>query len=668
MEVAHCNRCSTTLIGVFGHCSSCQWDVCTDCLHGLRHKKQMDQQRTEAEASAAGSSKVFVWTCYNPFCIGKQGPAVAAADGAECTGHQLVAADQQHNTEQAAPAMVAAAAAAAAAAAGPQTAEHDLPTSDDAVRATDAKCRRVCNRRQQEAEQAAVNKHMKELADDEQEQQQLEEDQGGRRANAHGWQPSVKEQLQQNEKRQHQDSEVPQPAAAAVAADTATVWPGTTSCIMPTAIEEKNVHGCDLVCCPGGAVLQVKLLVPEDLADADGRVRTLLNTLEAVVQEFGTQHRTPESFIIADCPLLPYGFDLSTLMKPNGAQLTLPDLLSPNWWQLLPADVHNSWRRKGSSNSWLFTPAATDLQWGPSGNEAMPQGQLPLDEATQQRCALARCLFWARWLLGEPIIVRGLKGRIPWDPDTMRRAVNEKNNDTEERVQIIDCADFHERHDIKAATFFKGYSEGYFGKSGRSGSSTAQDAEPLMLKIKDWPPGEHFATELPRHMMDFIERLPLRVMTDPRLGRAPLNMAANLIPSDNPTDLGPKTYLAYGRLQEAEDEGDSVTKLHLDMTDAINILVDTHPGGDGVFKAKSATAAAMATANEAPVTASEAAKAAAAGTGMSRRGKQTTGNTAVTPAAAGPANTAENSSSRELVVRSGDADMTLPGCVHQVPW
>eukprot|EP00879_Flechtneria_rotunda_P029155 GHRR01031433.1.p2 GENE.GHRR01031433.1~~GHRR01031433.1.p2 ORF type:complete len:310 (+),score=131.44 GHRR01031433.1:844-1773(+) len=284
MEVAHCNRCSTTLIGVFGHCSSCQWDVCTDCLHGLRHKKQMDQQRTEAEASAAGSSKVFVWTCYNPFCIGKQGPAVAAADGAECTGHQLVAADQQHNTEQAAPAMVAAAAAAAAAAAGPQTAEHDLPTSDDAVRATDAKCRRVCNRRQQEAEQAAVNKHMKELADDEQEQQQLEEDQGGRRANAHGWQPSVKEQLQQNEKRQHQDSEVPQPAAAAVAADTATVWPGTTSCIMPTAIEEKNVHGCDLVCCPGGAVLQVKLLVPEDLADADGRVRTLLNTLEAVVQ------------------------------------------------------------------------------------------------------------------------------------------------------------------------------------------------------------------------------------------------------------------------------------------------------------------------------------------------------------------------------------------------
>ncbi|KAI8471051.1 MAG: hypothetical protein J3K34DRAFT_418391 [Monoraphidium minutum] len=61
------------------------------------------------------------------------------------------------------------------------------------------------------------------------------------------------------------------------------------------------------------------------------------------------------------------------------------------------------------------------------------------------------------------------------------------------------------------------------------------------------------------------------------LGGAPLNLATALLPRDNPTDLGPKTYIAYGREAERSDphnnEGDSVTKLHLDMTDAVNIML-----------------------------------------------------------------------------------------------
>lgn len=33
-------------------------------------------------------------------------------------------------------------------------------------------------------------------------------------------------------------------------------------------------------------------------------------------------------------------------------------------------------------------------------------------------------------------------------------------------------------------------------------------------------------------------------------------------------------------LQEAEGEGDSVTKMHVDMADAVNLLMHTAPGGD----------------------------------------------------------------------------------------
>lgn len=79
---------------------------------------------------------------------------------------------------------------------------------------------------------------------------------------------------------------------------------------------------------------------------------------------------------------------------------------------------------------------------------------------------------------------------------------------------------------------------------------------------------------------DFLQRLPLRQLTDPQLGAAPLNLASHLAPRDNPTDLGPKCYVGYGRWVETEGEGDCVTKLHFDMSDAVNILVDLQPGGD----------------------------------------------------------------------------------------
>jgi len=95
---------------------------------------------------------------------------------------------------------------------------------------------------------------------------------------------------------------------------------------------------------------------------------------------------------------------------------------------------------------------------------------------------------------------------------------------------------------------------------------------PEMLKLKDWPPSSSFDQRLPRHGAEFISALPFPEYTDPRYG--PLNLAFKLPTGALKPDLGPKTYIAYGFNQEL-GRGDSVTKLHCDMSDAVNILTHT---------------------------------------------------------------------------------------------
>ena len=66
--------------------------------------------------------------------------------------------------------------------------------------------------------------------------------------------------------------------------------------------------------------------------------------------------------------------------------------------------------------------------------------------------------------------------------------------------------------------------------------------------------------------------LPFPLYTNPVSGM--LNLTTMLPEHCCRPDLGPKSYLATGRYEEHDDGTDSVTKLHLDMADAINVLVD----------------------------------------------------------------------------------------------
>ncbi|KAL0607881.1 LOW QUALITY PROTEIN: Lysine-specific demethylase 3B [Plecturocebus cupreus] len=73
----------------------------------------------------------------------------------------------------------------------------------------------------------------------------------------------------------------------------------------------------------------------------------------------------------------------------------------------------------------------------------------------------------------------------------------------------------------------------------------SEDGQPMVLKLKDWPPGEDFRDMMPTRFEDLMENLPLPEYTK-RDGR--LNLASRLPSYFVRPDLGPKMYNAYDRV------------------------------------------------------------------------------------------------------------------------
>ncbi|BGP20167.1 hypothetical protein JCM10213v2_008302 [Rhodosporidiobolus nylandii] len=95
-------------------------------------------------------------------------------------------------------------------------------------------------------------------------------------------------------------------------------------------------------------------------------------------------------------------------------------------------------------------------------------------------------------------------------------------------------------------------------------------------KIKDWPSATDFRNQYPALWHDFMQSLPAGSVTR-RDGV--LNISSHSPLNSNPPDLGPKGY--FSQISDDREGGWGSTKLHMDIADAVNLMLWSSLGPDG---------------------------------------------------------------------------------------
>ncbi|XP_040275070.1 lysine-specific demethylase 3A-A-like isoform X1 [Bufo bufo] len=168
-------------------------------------------------------------------------------------------------------------------------------------------------------------------------------------------------------------------------------------------------------------------------------------------------------------------------------------------------------------------------------------------------------VFRECWKQGQPVMVSGVHHKLNsdlWRPESFRDEFGEQE------VDLVNCR----TNDIITGATVGEFWDGFEHISRRLKNDAG---EPMVLKLKDWPPGEDFRDMMLSRFDDLMNNIPLPEYTK-REGK--LNLAARLPPYFVRPDLGPKMYNAYG-LITPEDRKYGTTNLHLDVSDATNVMV-----------------------------------------------------------------------------------------------
>uniref|UniRef100_A0A182URQ5 [histone H3]-dimethyl-L-lysine(9) demethylase n=1 Tax=Anopheles merus TaxID=30066 RepID=A0A182URQ5_ANOME len=166
-------------------------------------------------------------------------------------------------------------------------------------------------------------------------------------------------------------------------------------------------------------------------------------------------------------------------------------------------------------------------------------------------------VFHEQWERGQPVMVSAVSSKMNmdlWLPGSFGRDFGDQVND------LINCLNGKIVRGHPMRVFWEGFEE-------LSERLLDERERPMMLKLKDWPPGDDFAEMMPTRFYDLMKSLPLAEYTR-REGR--LNLASRLSSFFVRPDLGPKMYSAYG---SALHPTKGTTNLHLDISDAVNVMV-----------------------------------------------------------------------------------------------
>ena len=166
-------------------------------------------------------------------------------------------------------------------------------------------------------------------------------------------------------------------------------------------------------------------------------------------------------------------------------------------------------------------------------------------------------IFHDQWQRGQPVLISNVLENLQrelWVPQAFSKEFGKEKSD------LINCMTGNLVRQQPMSVFWDGFEEVDI----RLKDSNDQ---PMLLKLKDWPPDMDFKKIMPTRFEDIMKNLPLNSYTN---RNGDLNLVKYLPNCFLRPDLGPKGYFAYGSPFHLKE---GTTNLHLDVSDAVNVMI-----------------------------------------------------------------------------------------------